>query len=256
MNNQPIITPTLLGSVSREVFLKKEHVLLGISPFNSYFSEDMITIWIRWAQRNFASFTIFIPDTLPIFTFLSLDYDEPRAKTKARRQAAYLKNKIFRALAKLGFTDKEAQNLIVDMAKLEGNEVYMALKAQGLEVYHRDGLFQSECDKCTNWVLSGHDARSWSLKNTSIAVQYVLAELPLFMNTPAILNKPSSLFAYHQTPDFIRYLYTKHSKNKLVADNQGFVALSVLSNRPSNFLPFELAMPIQYGNNDVCAGYA
>lgn len=230
-NRNVTITPHLISSLSNTLYNKKEHVLLGISPFNSYFSEEMIGHWIQWAHNTFSSFNIFIPDTLPIYTFLALGYDELKAKSKAKKQAAYLKNKVRRALLKCQFNDIDTNNLIIDMMYLEKNQAYIELKEKCYTLYDENPEFQNECDQCTGWVLNGHTIKDRHLANTNMAVQYILNEMPLFMNSPLILNKTSSLFSYHQTPQFINYLYNDHMENEFIALNQGFIELSVHTSR-------------------------
>ena len=231
MDINTTITPTLISSLSQELYEKKEHVLLGISPFNSYFSEEMIGHWIQWAERSFASFNIFLPDTLPIHTFMALGYSQEKAQSKARRQAAYLKNKVIRALSNRRLTDINPKDLIIDMGFLEKNEAYNLLKDNCYRLYNKNPNFKKECDQCTEWVLNGHTTNALHSVNRNIAVQYILDEMPLFMDTPSILNTTSSLFSYHQTPQFMNYLYTNHIQNKFIALNQGFIELSVHTNK-------------------------
>lgn len=229
-NRNVTITPHLITPLSNALYKKKEHVFLGVSPFNSYFSEEMIEYWIQWAHNTFSSFNIFIPDTLPVYTFLALGYDELKAKNKAKKQAAYLKNKVTRALLKCQFIDIDINKLIIDMEYLEKNPAYIELREKCYTLYDENPEFQSECDQCTGWVLNGHSIKDPHLSNTNIAVQYILNEMPLFMNTPSILNVTSSLFSYHQTPQFINYLYNDHREKELIALNQGFIQLSVHTN--------------------------
>ncbi len=226
-NSNVMVTPHLITSLSATLYQQKEHVLLGISPFNSYFSEEMIGDWIQWAHTTFSSFHVFIPDTLPMYTFLALGYDEFKAKKKAKKQAAYLRNKVARALLQCQLDGIDANKLIIDMDYLENNQAYLELKKKCYALYNENPEFQKECDQCTGWVLNGHAVKDLDLANENIAVQYILNEMPLFMDTPSILNTPSSLFSYHQTPQFINYLYTDHRKNEFVALNQGYIELSV-----------------------------
>ena len=209
----------------QQIYIQKEHALLGISPFNSYFSEKNILDLIHWTIKNFQSFNIFIPDTLPIYTFLALGYEESKAIKKTKRQIAYLRNKIFRALAEAGFSIKEAEKLIIDISSLEQNKSYMNLRNNCYELYHSDLDFQFECNQCTSWVLSGYNVNLNELKDKYIAIRYLLDEIPLFVNSPAILNINTSMFIYHQTPAFINYLYN-HSACDIVSKNQGFIHVS------------------------------
>jgi len=49
---------------SSELLKKGEHALIGISPFNGYFTYERINFIVKWASVNFENFTIFYPDTL------------------------------------------------------------------------------------------------------------------------------------------------------------------------------------------------
>ena len=40
----------------------REHAVIGISPFNSYFSEQKITDLIVWAKETFGTFHVYVPD--------------------------------------------------------------------------------------------------------------------------------------------------------------------------------------------------
>lgn len=226
MAQRMVITPHPISPSSSALYKNKEHVLLGISPFNSYYSEEIIRDWIQWAHTTFSSFNIFIPDTLPMYTFLALGYDESKAINKAKRQAAYLKNKVRRALEQCQLNIDDHPNLIIDMSYLENNPAYRALKKQCYALYTENQKFQEECDQCTGWVLNGHAIKDSHQANENTAVHYILNEMPLFMNTPLILNTESSLFAYHQTPQFINYIYTDCMRNEWIASNQGYIELS------------------------------
>ena len=105
--------------------------------------------------------------------------------------------------------------------------MFIELKAHCYSLYQQDAAFRLECDQCTGWVLNGHTIKDLHKSNHNIAVHYILNEMPLFMDTPSILGVESSLFVYHQTPEFINFLYTNSISSELIASNQGFIELSV-----------------------------
>lgn len=226
-SNQDNFSCSFVSSQSQHLFTQKHHALLGISPFNSYFSEKNISLWLQWALKNFASFHIFVPDTLPIYTFLALGYSESKAIQKAKRQACYLKNKIYRALSKNHIV---MEQLLIDMSVLEKNNQYLHIKEKCNELYLTNIQFKDQCDLSTGWVINGQKIKDETRANKNIAVEYILAEMPLFIDTPAILNTPSSLFVYHQTPQIINYLHANHIKNKFISENQGFIELAFEEN--------------------------
>lgn len=224
---QKKISQVFISSKTEDLFYDKNHVLLGISPFNSYFSEENISDWIQWAQKTFNSFHIFVPDTLPIYTFLALGYSETKAIQKAKRQTAYLKNKIYRALEKNTISEDIIKKIIIDMDFLENNKSYQEIKEKYHHIYHNNIEFKKECDLSTGWVINGQPIKNEELFNENIAVEYILAEIPLFVDTSSILNVSSSLFVYHQTPQIIKYLYNNHMGNEFVKSNQGFIELAI-----------------------------
>lgn len=214
---------------SQKIYQKKEHVLLGISPFNSYFSEENIFNLIKWASDNFSRFHVFIPDTLPMYTFLALGYTKEKSIKKAKRQAAYLKNKVNRVFKKMGYSDEFALHLLIDMAFLERNPIYINLKNLCYRLYEKNVIFRDQCNLSTEWVLKGHHAHMDSL-DPQLAVHYILHEMPLFCDTPSILDTSSSIFVYHQIPKLLNFLYTNYTDNAFLSSLQGFMEVVFESN--------------------------
>jgi cyclo(L-tyrosyl-L-tyrosyl) synthase len=57
------------------------------------------------------------------------------------------------------------------------------------------------------------------------AVRYFLAELPLFIDTPAIVGAGTSVFCYHQPPAVLRRLYGVELSRRPAA-GQGFAVVA------------------------------
>ncbi|ALV33206.1 hypothetical protein AS200_15080 [Streptomyces sp. CdTB01] len=60
------------------------------------------------------------------------------------------------------------------------------------------------------------------------AVRYFLAELPLFVDTPAIVGAEVSVFCYHRPPAVLRRLYGRELAWH-PAPGQGFAVLASLN---------------------------
>jgi cyclo(L-tyrosyl-L-tyrosyl) synthase len=220
---------------TKNIFEKKEHAVFGISPFNSYFSEKVITDLLYWGLGYFKSINIFLPDTLPIYNFLQLGYSYEKAVYKSKRQANYLKNKINKILSKLNYTKVDMEILLIDMKYLENNNHYNKLKNHCYDVYQNNLYFQDKCLMYINWVFESYKLSNDN-KNYQIAVNYFLKELPIFLDTSSILNVSSSTFIYHQTPEIISELFN----NKLILSpnqNQGFVQLEFFDK--NNYIELE-----------------
>jgi cyclo(L-tyrosyl-L-tyrosyl) synthase len=104
-----------VNSESEELFFLKEPALIGISPFNSYYSEENLKKLFSWGLSTFKRkrISIFIPDGISIYTLHAMGYPKERAEKKTRSQDRYLKNKVIRALAANNISEAEANNMIV-----------------------------------------------------------------------------------------------------------------------------------------------
>lgn len=207
----------------QQIFSTKKHVLLGISPFNSYYNETTITLLMNWALETFEQINIFIPDNLPLYNFLALGYEREKAVKKAEKQARYLKNKILRAGKALGLHEDHIYSLIIDMDVLQSNTTFTEKKALCYELFENEYIFREECLSATQWILNGYQNSSEHIADRQIAVRYLREEMPLFLDTPSILKKSSSLFCYHQTPDFIKTVYNENNRASFLSLQQGFI---------------------------------
>ena len=80
--------------------IKKEpFALIGISPFNSYFSTEKILKICEWINSRYNDFAIFIPDEISRYTFEALGYTESRIGRKIKKQDNYTLNKTYTALS-------------------------------------------------------------------------------------------------------------------------------------------------------------
>ncbi|GGN04050.1 cyclo(L-tyrosyl-L-tyrosyl) synthase [Lentzea pudingi] len=185
------------------------HVCVGVSPFNSYFTVDRITALARWAMREFERFHFFVPDHAAAYTLEALGYEPGRAQRKAGRQGQYVVNKIFRALRDAGVPDPEEH--LLDGTTLARNDSYRELLRDAGAWFLTDDAFAADCLEATRWVLDRRlpDGQSPTDDQLRCAVRYFLAELPMFIDTPAIAGVDSSVFAYHQRVAFLERLYAR-----------------------------------------------
>ncbi|GHU20054.1 cyclo(L-leucyl-L-leucyl) synthase [Alphaproteobacteria bacterium] len=226
MLNIPLtITKEYANAISEQLFNLGEHALVGISPFNSYFSESNLEKLFRWALDNFQEINIFIPDEVSVYTFQAIGYPEDKAKRKTRRQDNYLKNKAIKALVSNTLSETEARNKIICLSDLMHNGVYVRLYNDCLNLYKNDENFRNGCITTSKWVLDSKYAfDNVSNESLDIAVKYFLSEFPLFINSHDILNVHSSLFIYKEIPDFLKKVYGDDS---LVSPNQGYIAINL-----------------------------
>lgn len=217
---EPVVRP-LTGKCRRN-FAQRSHACFGISPFNSYFSTSRITELARWGLRQFDALHFFLPDVPAAHTLEALGYAPERARHKARRQGRYVYNKICRALGGLGVTTPE--NLILDWPVLRRNGRYLQLLGQAHALFDEDPGFRDTCLAAAAWALEGRlpDGTQPADEQLRVAVRYLLAEFPLFVDTPGIIDADASVFCYHQAPPFLQRLY-EGALPCTSADGQGFL---------------------------------
>lgn len=205
------------------------HAVLGISPFNSYFSETRIQQLAAWGLRHFASIHLFVPDVPAAYTLEALGYAPNKAAKKARRQANYLRNKILRALALLDLTPEQTAEMMIFSDRLVTNTSYQHKLHVCEQAYHTHASFRKACHEAARWVLQNHISSEASVTPAMLetAARYLLAELPLFIDSVSIFGQPTSVFCYHQSTAFLQQLYEGNFPVP-VSPGQGFVRLAPL----------------------------
>lgn len=236
----PITAPAYLcspltdncGTVARSA----HHACFGISPFNSYFSTERITSLAAWGLARFTSMHFFVPDVPAAYTLEALGYPPKRAAWKARRQGQYLLNKIHTALTSIGVDDPERH--ILDWSTLTTNTVYRRLRDQAQHLFDTEPEFRAQCLDASGWVLDKRLPASTqpSAAQLHSAVRYLLAELSLFINTPAIVGHRASVFCYHQTVAFLNRLYRRELSWHPVP-HQGFTVITPPAPTPTDTKP-------------------
>lgn len=213
-----------------KAFEKKTHAVIGISPFNSYFTESRIRHLAQWGLTTFASIHIFVPDEPSSYTLEALGYSPIKAARKARRQANYLHNKIRRALDGLVQSHDEIDDILLNWARLNGISAYRHKLAECTEQFHLDAQFRDGCLQSSRWVLANHTENDGAISDDAlqIAANYLLTELPLFVDSVGILGQSASVFCYHQCPPFLQQLYEGRFV-LTVSRDQGFALLPSLN---------------------------
>ncbi|PIT69750.1 tRNA-dependent cyclodipeptide synthase [Bartonella tribocorum] len=181
----------------------KQHIMIGISPFNSRFSERYITELIYWGAKKFNSIDILLPD---IESAMLLVLASGASKAKAERKTKKELNRIRRILYNIqSFNNLEKLFRILDFSQYKQNENYKTLKSKAINLYKKNQDFSSLCTKMSIQAV-GHRAKSVGLsteeiagfETTDISIEYIFDEIPFYVNTPSLLNIESSVLAYHR----------------------------------------------------------
>lgn len=190
------------------IFAARDHLLLGISPFNSYFSRERIAEATGWAAREFAGRVQFhLPDTPSEFTLRALGMCEEKARKRAHENGLKMRNRIRDGLGAAGLGGVDER--VIGWDRLEASPAFQALHGRVCALFDSHRGFRELCLETSRNVLRHRlpgDAEP-TLAQCQLAARYFLAEIPLLLDTPAIVNCESSLYAYHRRIPFVDALF-------------------------------------------------
>lgn len=221
-----------------EIFKKADYAVLGISPFNSYYTREVITDLINVVSSHFIQWKIFIPDEITKFTLQAMGYTKKNAEIKSNKQIRYLKNKVYSSLKTIFKDESIIDNKIIGMKDLNNNLIYLDRYNLMLDFFNSNDEFRSFCLEFGGEALKGVRGNYHKLVSEAeklLASQYLLAELPLFCYLPEIFQMPTACFIYHKIPPFIVSFYNDY-RARFVSSFQAFLAIEESSHAFNNFL--------------------
>jgi cyclo(L-tyrosyl-L-tyrosyl) synthase len=207
--------------------LEKSHCILGISPFNSFFSEENITTLINWANTQFRSFQIFIPDKISYYNFVQLGYSEGKAKQKVRKQDNYLYNKIIKSLEMLGIKDEEKQrNAIIKLSDIKSNTIYKNVLSHYKNLLQENEEFRRLYQATTKAIIESYatDFDGLNIMDNN----YLIEELPILTHIGKILNIENTVFVYKSIIEILISLYQEPQLYSIDLKGQLFCTLNFL----------------------------
>jgi len=212
-----------IGRLSAKLLKEGEHAFFGISPFNGYFSYEKIRLMIKWARRNFKSFTFFYPDTLAAHTLAitKLDYTDQKIAETVKEQDKRSKNKIIKALKSLDYKDSEIANIFMTFSDIKDNPAYLKSLENIQENFHKNKKIKSFCYKLVDSILRNHDL-DWTHFNQEkidYAAQYLMKEAAIAINIPTLCGVKNSVHVYHDI--FMIYIINEFNMALEVESEQG-----------------------------------
>ncbi|MCP9884131.1 tRNA-dependent cyclodipeptide synthase [Synechococcus sp. ATX 2A4] len=122
---------------------ERVHVVVGTSPFNSYYSESRLTALLLWAYEHFEQVGVFIPDTPTVWTLEAGGYTPEQASYKTKRQLRYHSNKIGRAREAVDAVTRRIGLLPWSSVAQYGS--YAAAEVRCRAAFAADSEFRREC---------------------------------------------------------------------------------------------------------------
>ncbi|MEV0116817.1 tRNA-dependent cyclodipeptide synthase [Streptomyces sp. NPDC050844] len=185
------------------------HAVIGISPGNSYFTHRRIAELAAWGLDHFEQVDLIWTDLHVADMYEALGYPLDDARRKAVKQLRGVRAKANAAVTSLDPNGKRLRGR--PMSALLDLPAYRQLRTHLDDLLATDREFRTVCDQLvdeflTSKVLGGQAPTD---RQRDVCRAYVIAEAPLFLDTPAILDVPSSLNCYHQALPMADLLYAR-----------------------------------------------
>ncbi|MEV7003221.1 tRNA-dependent cyclodipeptide synthase [Streptomyces sp. NPDC093982] len=200
------------------------HAVIGVSPGNSYFSARRLYDLARWGLDCFDRVDFIYTDLYVAEMYEAYGYTPDGARRKAVKNLRGVRAKIRDAVSEAD--PDQARLRWQPMSYFRANEAYQSIHSQLKGRLETDADFRTVCENLVNRFLDarGERATEWQRE---VCLEYVCAEAPLFLDTPAILGVPSSLNCYHQLLPMAELLYARGAGLR-ASRNQGHAIITPL----------------------------
>ncbi|MEQ4720062.1 tRNA-dependent cyclodipeptide synthase [Nonomuraea sp. B19D2] len=221
--------PVPLTSHCAQILDEREHALIGVSALNGYFTPLAIRHLLDWATRTFARVDVLVPGVELAGTLVARGYPAAKAGAKARAAANNTRNRVIRALDAI-----DAPNAAVfDWNELAPNRAYGEARTELERLFATHPAFRQHCMDAVRPVVGVPEL---SRAQAEQALPFLLAELPLVIDTPSILGTGSSVFCYPRPMPMVDLLYAGMLPVH-PGPTQGFVSTALTpAARPAQYL--------------------
>lgn len=211
----------------RAIWERGDHALIGVSPGNSYFSRHRLVTLARWADRFFDSVDIVYADMHLETVLAAIGYLPEEARRKARKELEGVRRRIRRAMEQLESTTARFE--VSALSDFLSVPAYRDLRRTVEQAVRSDDLLRSSCEQMVDNFIAGKvpDGTRPTPEQRRSGMDYLLAEMPFFVDTPSILGVGSSVSCYHTLTPLTPVLFSSRDGLRAV-DNQGYLVVRPL----------------------------
>ncbi|MEU6234971.1 tRNA-dependent cyclodipeptide synthase [Kitasatospora sp. NPDC047058] len=179
-----------------EIWRRGEHLLIGVSPGNSYFSHRRISELIGWGRELFERIDIVHADLHVEAQFEAFGYTAEHALRRAAKEVKTTARRIARGIEEAGGPDGVRAHALSDFA---GHPAYRRLHRRTVDALRTDRVFREAAEGMARGFLAARMDEGLAPNEPQLAagIRYIAAELPFFLDTPSLLGVPTSVSCYH-----------------------------------------------------------
>ncbi|MEV5342151.1 tRNA-dependent cyclodipeptide synthase [Streptomyces sp. NPDC052676] len=221
-----IFTVRPYTSHCRVIEQEAQHAVIGVSPGNSFFTAETVTGLAHWAAERFARVDLVYTDLYIADMYEALGYSPDDARRKAVKNLRGVRAKVSNAA--LAVDPDGARVRAQPVSALTGRPEYRRLSRHVETLMTDDAALAATVaglvDRFLRDKVTGRDATD---RQREVCTRYILAELPLFIDSPAIFGVASSLNCYHQVLPLADLLYGPgHGLRASRNQGHGIIALT------------------------------
>ncbi|WP_405166501.1 tRNA-dependent cyclodipeptide synthase [Nocardia sp. NBC_01499] len=180
----------------RAVIDAGEAIMLGVSPFNSFYRPATIESLVGWAAARFCHVYVLLPGMEASQRFIAAGM-APRQAVRKIITAVHQQRCAARgALLRAGRSDPDRYVLV--WSRFAGNPRYRALRGHVEDAYYTVPPVQVLIRSMVTSVLTQTHGTAPSAAAIDMNVPYVFAEAPLLIDAPGVLGHQNVVFTYHQ----------------------------------------------------------
>ncbi|GAA1948475.1 hypothetical protein GCM10009738_22320 [Kitasatospora viridis] len=172
-----------------------DHLLIGVSPGNSYFSAGRIAELVRWARESFDRVDVVHADLHVAAQFEAAGYTAEHAERRAAKEVKATARRIRSGVEQAGRSGVHCHPL----SAFTGDPAYRRLRATVDLALEGDAELAAAAEGMARSFLAARLTPDHRPTPTQLAagLDYIAAELPFFLDTPALLGVRSSISCYH-----------------------------------------------------------
>ncbi|MFE3121368.1 tRNA-dependent cyclodipeptide synthase [Streptomyces niveus] len=172
-------------------------VVLGLSPFNSFYSTGTVTALCRSAAASCPDVQVVLPGA-PESALRSISAGKaPRhAVLRSKRVIHNMRNVARRTLADSGVPDTDSRVHV--LTRFAAHPRYRKIRARVETAYRTQAPMREAVQAMTRTALATSIDSEPTAAQIEDNARYIFAESPLLLDATGVLGRPRTLFVYHR----------------------------------------------------------
>lgn len=179
-----------------EIWERGDHLLVGVSPGNSYFSHRRIAELVEWGLESFRRIDVVHADLHVEAQFEAFGHTPENARRRAAKEIKATARRIARGIEESGAAGRAHAH---PLSAFTAEPAYHRLHRQVTDALRDDRAFREAAEGMARGFLTARldEGSTPTGHQLAAGLRYIAAELPFFLDTPALLGVPSSVSCYH-----------------------------------------------------------